>query len=72
MQIHILVAFSASTRFHEARSTTLDLHSASGFLLDMLDIRAAMTNDLGTEVKAWQGLKIDWNPLLGPFTLLTY
>ena len=69
MQEHRLLAFSASTGFHEAGAPTFDLDLASGSLLNMLYIRTALSDHLGTKVKARNWLKVHWNPLFGPFTL---
>lgn len=48
MQIHRFVGFLASAMFHESASTPLDLNSAAGFLLDVLDIGTALTDHLST------------------------
>jgi hypothetical protein len=72
MKIHILIAFATSAVLHESRAAALDLNTASGFLLDMLDIGATMADDLGAKVKAGKRLKVDWNLLFGPFTLFSY
>ena len=54
--------------FHEARVAALDLDTAAGFLLDMLDVSSAVTDDLSSEVKAGNGLQINRNTLFWPFT----
>lgn len=69
MQEHWLLAFSAGTGFHEAGASTFDLNLASSSLLNMLYICTALSDNLGTKVKARNWLKVHWNPLLGPFTL---
>jgi hypothetical protein len=70
MQIHILIALSASALFHESRATALDLDTASSLLLDVLDVRTTMANNLRTKVEARNGLEIDRDLLFGPFTLI--
>lgn len=71
MQEHVLIALSARRGFHVARAATLDLHAAAGFLLDMLDISAAVSNNLRAEIEAWHRLQPDRNLFLGPFALFT-
>lgn len=72
MKIHILIALSTSAVLHESRAATLYLDTASSFLLDMFDIRTAMSDDLSTKVEAGEGLKIDRDLLFWPFTLYSY
>jgi hypothetical protein len=69
VQIHRFVAFGSSVVLHETRSTTLDLNTASSFLLDVFDIRTALTNNLSTEVEADNRLEVHGNLLLGPLAL---
>jgi hypothetical protein len=70
VKIHVFVTLAASAMFHESRATALDLNPASGFLLDMLYISSTVANNLSTKIKSWDLFKIDWNLLLGPFTLI--
>lgn len=53
MEVHVFIALGSSPMLHETRSTTLDLHTTSSFLLDILDISAAVTNNLGAKIEAW-------------------
>lgn len=69
MKVHLLITLLASTMFHEARPTTLDLDSASSLLLNVLDIRTSMTNNLSTKVKTRDRLEVNRDLLLGPFAL---
>lgn len=69
MKKHFVVAFLPSGSFEEAGSTTFNLYSATGFLLDVLDVRAAMADDLGAKVKPRNGLKANGDTFLGPFAL---
>lgn len=46
MQEHRIIALPAGARFQEARSTALDLDPATSFLLDMLHIRTALSDNL--------------------------
>ena len=54
---------------HETGSTTLDLDTASGFLLDMFDIRTALTYNLSTEVEAGDRLEVDGDLFFRPLAL---
>ena len=69
MEIHVLITLTASTMLHEARSTALDLDTASSLLLNMLHICSAMTYNLSPKVKAGDWFKINRNLLLWPFAL---
>jgi hypothetical protein len=69
VQIHILVTLTTSAMLHESRATALDLNTASCLLLDVLNISAAMTNNLSTKIEAWKRFEVDWDLLFGPFTL---
>lgn len=69
MQVHGLVAFSAGANLSKPRATALYLDLATGLLLDMLDISAALTNNLCTEIESWNGIKVDRDALFGPFAL---
>lgn len=69
MKVHGLIAFSTGADLSESRATTLDLDLATRLLLDMLDISAALTNNLCTKVKSWDGLEVDRNAFFGPFAL---
>lgn len=69
MQKHGFVALLVGRMLLESRTPALDLYAASSLLLDMLDVRSAMSNDLSPEVEAWKRLKTNWNAFLGPFAL---
>jgi hypothetical protein len=69
VQVHRFITFTPSAVLHEARTTTLDLYTAPSLLLDMLDIRATVPDDLCSKVKARDWFEINWNPLLRPFAL---
>ncbi len=69
MQIHGFVAFAASVSLDESGPAALDLHAATGFLLDMLHVRPAMADHLGTQVEARHGFQIDVDALFRPFAL---
>ena len=69
MQVHLLVTLAVSLALQEARPTSLDLHAASGLLLDVLHVRSALTDDLGAQVEARYWLEIDRNPFFWPFAL---
>jgi hypothetical protein len=69
MKVHVLIALTASTVFHESGSPPFDLDTASSFLLNMFNISSSMTNNLSTKVKPRNWFKINRNLLLGPFAL---
>lgn len=69
MQIHCFVALLIGARLQKPRTTTLDLDTAPGLLLDMFDVCTTVTDDLSAEVKAGDRLELDRNLLLGPFAL---
>lgn len=69
MEEHSLVTFTTSARFNEARSTALDLNTATSLLLDVLHISTALSDDLSTQVETGNRLKIDGDALIRPFAL---
>ena len=72
VQIHVFVALTSCSMLHKSRTTALDLDAAARFLLDMLDIGAPVTYDLGSQVEAWNRFEVDGNLLLWPFALHTW
>lgn len=69
VQVHGLFGLAACGVLDVTRSLTLDLHTAACLLLDVLDVGAAMADNLGAQVEAWDGLKGDGDLLFGPFAL---
>lgn len=69
MEEHVLVTFSIRGCFQVARSSALDLHTASSFLLNVLDVGTTMSNNLSAQVESMNGLQGDWDLLFGPFAL---
>jgi hypothetical protein len=69
MKIHILITLATSTVFHKSRATALDLNTASGLLLNVLDICTAMTYNLSTKIEARKWFKGNGDLLLRPFAL---
>lgn len=69
MQIHGLLALLVGAVFHESRTSSLDLDTASSLLLNMLHVRTTVPHDLGPQIEPWDGIKIDWNSFLRPFAL---
>jgi hypothetical protein len=69
MQEHRFVAFPASARLNESRAPAFDLNATPSLLLNVLHVGTALANDLGTQVKAGDRLKIDRDALIGPFAL---
>lgn len=55
MQIHRLVAFLTSGIIQETRTTTFDLYTAASLRLDMLDVCAAVSNNLSPQIETWDG-----------------
>lgn len=70
MQVHGLIALFTSASLHESRTHSLNLNAASSLLLDVLDIGAAVANNLSAEIETWDWLKIDRNFFLRPLALL--
>jgi hypothetical protein len=66
MEIHGLVAFGVGILFQETTTIALDLNAAPGFGLDMFDVRALLTNNIGAQIKARNRLKVDRDLLLRP------
>lgn len=52
MKIHVFVALPTSAVLRETRATSLNLDTASSLLLDVLDIRTTVTDNLCTEIEA--------------------
>lgn len=69
VQIHRVVTFPASAGLQETGSAAFDLDLAPRLLLDMLDIRTALSNNLRTEVESLDGFHTNGDFLLRPFTL---
>ena len=69
MQEQVLVSLTVSRLLEETRAAALDLDTAAGLVLDVLDVGAAMANHLGTKVEARNRLEVDGDLRLGPFTL---
>lgn len=56
VQVHGLVALATCALLHEARVAAFDLDAAACFLLDVLNVGASLTYDLGSEIEAWERL----------------
>jgi len=69
VQVHRLVRLLPRAVLHEAASASLDLDSTTRFLLNVLDISAALSDHLCPEVEAWNILHVDRDSFLGPFPL---
>jgi len=69
VQIHVLVTLATRAMLHESRATSLDLHAATRFLLDMLDIRTSVANNLSSKIETWNWFEVNWDLLLWPFAL---
>lgn len=69
MQIHRFITFTISPMFCKSRTSTFDLYTTSGFLLDVLYICTTMTNNLSPKVEASDWFEIDGYTFLWPFAL---
>ena len=69
MQEHRLLAFPTGVGLHEPGTTAFDLDLAPGLLLDMLDVCATLSDDLGAKVESGKRFEVHRDTLLGPFTL---
>lgn len=69
MQEHVLVAFASRRVLNIARTAALDLNSAASLMLDVLHIRSAVSDDLGSQIEAGDRVKGDGDLFLGPFAL---
>lgn len=69
MKVHVFLSLAAGRVLNITRTATFDLHTTAGFLLNMLDIRSAMTHNLCTKVESRNRLEIDRDFLFGPFAL---
>lgn len=69
MQKHILVTLAVGCLLEKAGAPPFDLDATSRLKLDVLDVGAAMTDDLGTEVESRNRVKIDGDLRLWPFAL---
>ena len=67
MQIHLLIALHASFLLHESTASALDLHSALGLLLDVLDVLTALANNLSPQIETRNRLELDGNAFFRPF-----
>lgn len=70
MEIHVIVAFPVSRGLKISRTTALDLDTAASLLLNVLHVRATMSNNLSSEVETSNLFEIDRYLCLGPFALL--
>lgn len=69
MQIHGLVTLTIGAGLAESRTPALDLHAASSLVLDVLNIRTALSDNLRPQVETRNRLKVDGNALFWPFPL---
>lgn len=66
MQVHGLIALMSRIVLHKPTTAALDLHPTARLALDVLDVAAARTDDLGAEIEAGDGLEVDGDAFLGP------
>ena len=69
MQEHGLVTLLASVMFDKARTATLDLDLAVGFLLNVFDIDTLVSHHLSTKVETRNEFEVDWDFFFRPFSL---
>lgn len=67
---HFIVALQISVSFDISRAATFDLDTTSRFLLDVLNIRAARTDYLGSKVETWDRLQTNGDALFRPLVAL--
>lgn len=69
VKVHVFIALLVSSGLEIPRATALYLNPAACFLLDVLDISAAMSDDLGAQVEPWDGFEINRHLFDPPFSL---
>lgn len=69
MKVHWLIALLVGAVLDESRIASLDLNPTSSLLLNMLDVSTSVANYLRSQIKTLDGLEVDWDALLRPFTL---
>ncbi len=69
MKVHRLIALLIRAMLCEARVPSFNLHSAAGFLLNMLHVSASVTYNLCSQIEPRYRLEINRDAFLGPFTL---
>lgn len=69
MQVHLLLTLSACGRLNEARATALDLDPTPCLLLNVFDVCTAMSDNLRPEIETRDGLEVDGNLFIRPFSL---
>jgi hypothetical protein len=69
MKEHVLIALAPCRKLQVARTTALDLDTASSLLLNVLHVGTTMTDNLSPQVESGNRFKLDWDLLLGPFAL---
>lgn len=69
MEEHVLIALAPCCKLQVARTTALDLDTASGLLLNVLHVGTAMTDNLSSQVESGNRFKLYGDLLLGPFAL---
>ncbi len=69
MEEHIFLGFSVGGRLQIARAMAFDLDAATCLLLYVLHIRAAVADDLSTQVEPRNRVESDGDFLRGPFSL---
>jgi hypothetical protein len=69
MQEHGFITLLASVMFDKARTATLDLDLAVGFLLDVFDIDTLVSHHLSTKVETRNEFEVDWDFFFRPFSL---
>ena len=71
MEIHLLIALSTSAMLYESRVTAFYLYTASGLLLDVLNVSASVAHYLRSQVESGKGFEVDRDTLFRPFALVS-
>ena len=69
VKVHWLITFLISAMFDEAGVAPLNLDPASGFLLNVFDVGASVSDNLRSQVESLNGLEIDGDALFRPLAL---
>lgn len=69
MEEHVVFALDTRRVFDVTGTPALDLHTTASLLLDVLNIRATMTHNLGSQVETRHGFETYGDSLLWPFAL---
>jgi len=69
VQIHWLITLHASVVLDEAGTTTLNLNSTTGLVLNVLHVLTTLANNLSSKVKTRDWFEVNREALFRPFAL---